>query len=1119
MSSPWNSFIPHHVAQDLLLRPDRSPLGQEQRMQAVALFADVAGFTALSELLGAQGKDGTEELTQLLNSYFQPIIELISAYGGIIGKFGGDAITVVFPYQADDKTDAILRACACAVEMQACMREYQAMETRLGNFSLSMKCGLAAGPVFCTTVGEPESRLEYILAGDTLDRCAQAEHLASQGQIILDQSVAAVVQPTATLSEQEAGWAQLLAVNSTVDHKPVKALAPFPEQVIQLVKAFLHPSIARRIEQDQLSFLNEHRKVTILFAGFSALDYEHDPQVGARLQAHFADVILTIARYDGYLNKIDMGDKGSKYIVLFGAPIAHENDAERALQCALELQHATQLPTRIGINTGFVFSGQVGSPIRREYTVMGEAVNLAARLMQASAPGEILVSQAARQGNENLFSWATATRMEVKGKKEAIWASKLLGSGQRSIHLQEPRYQLPMIGRKDEFARICKGMERARRGQGQIIGITADAGMGKSRLAAEVIGAAADSGWSIYGSECLSHATTTSYFVWRNLLRAFFALETHKTHPEQIQAVQSQLQAIDAHLVARLPLLGLPLNLSIPDNELTRNMDARLRKESLEALILTCLRVRAQREPLCLVLEDCHWIDPLSNDLLETIGRAIANLPVFLLTIYRPSEREAIQPHITRFAHFQEVRLAEFSDSEARQLIDSKLERLTGTRHALPDEFVQRISERAQGNPFYIDEIINLIHDRAIDLEDPGALRTLELPDSLYSLIISRIDQISESAKTALKVASVIGRAFRASWIWGTYPQVGLPQAVIAQLDELSRLDITPLDKPEPELEYVFKHIITRQVAYDSLALATRKMLHRQLGLFLEENYADRLDRFLDLLAYHFSMSADHEKQRLYLRKAGDAAQAAYANDAAMDYYQRLLPLVEERQQSPVLVEIGKVLQLTGKWEQAEAVYQQALQIACTYHDLDIQAHSQLRLGSIYRQRGIHAQALTWLDAARQSFGQLNDAKGSSDTIREIGNLYWSQGDYQAALENLAQAQNLAEAAGDPSGQYRATGNIGLVHWYQGESEQALKYFRAAQTIAQQIGDQLGSSAIAGNMGNVYFDLGDHDRAYAAYQEYYQTALELGYRQGVAIAVGNLGNIYAERGDYPAARL
>ncbi|HNB50437.1 MAG TPA: tetratricopeptide repeat protein [Anaerolineales bacterium] len=1112
MASNWQSYIPDYIVAQLVETPDLNLLGRAQRFDAVVLFADVSGFTAISEALGKSGRSGTEELTTILNRYFEPMIALIRSFGGIIGKFGGDAMTVLFPFTVENRAQVVSQAVQCALDMQARMTDYKAIPTSAGIFELAMKAGLAAGSLFATVVGDPDVRLEYIIAGTALDLCAEAEHHATRGEVVVHDALLDMSGEIEVCETREA----FRLVNALRTRPPAATLiepGELAENAIRTISVFLHPTISERVREELTSFINEHRKVTVLFVRFESLDYDRDSQVGETLQGYFSKVVEIIHSYDGYLNKIDMGDKGSKYIVVFGAPIAHEDDVERALQCALDLQEIEGFPVRIGINSGFVYCGLVGSPLRQEYTVMGDVVNLSARLMQASKPGQILIGAETYVGGDG-FTWISHPAIQVKGKSEPIAIHELKGKKSRqTIRLQEPQYNLPMVGRVDELRLAQRVIRRVLEGRGQILGITAEAGMGKSRLSVEIIRQALKSGLSGYGGECVSHGTKTSYLVWQNILRGFFGLEEQETVEEQIAYLQQYLSWLNPEIVFRAPLLRDAVNLPIPHNEITQAMDARIRKGSLENLIVDCLRFQAETTPLLFVLEDCHWIDPLSNDLLEVVARNIADLPVLILVIYRPPEEGNIQPRVQQFSHFTEIALEEFTPEEATQLIEIKLAQFF-QEVEVPQAFIQRIIEQAGGNPFFVDEMINLIHDRGINPADAQALETITLPDSLNSLIISRIDQLSEGPKTTLKVASVIGRLFRASWLWGIYPQLGSSEQVKAQLDHLDRLEITPLDKPEPELEYLFKHILTREVAYESLAVATRQMLHEQIGHYIEGHYPNEVEQFLSVLAYHFGASLNPEKQREYFYKAGNAAQQSFANEAAMDYYRRLLPLVPDDQKVEIMLRLGDVLQLVGNWDETEVLFREAISMAEKNANRQDFARAHRALGDILSRKGAYAEALEALTLSQTIFEELEDLSGLDFTLRLIGVIHWRQSDHDAALRCFEKCRQVSEQIGNLKGAFRATGNIGLIYKTRADYPAALEAYEKSQKMAHEIGDRVGETTIIMNMGNVYLEIGDYSEALTRYYRSLQIAQEIGDRQGVGLVIGNIGNIYWYTGDF-----
>jgi class 3 adenylate cyclase/tetratricopeptide (TPR) repeat protein len=1118
MELSWLSYVPAYIARAILDHPDESPVGWRQRLDVVALFADVAGFTPMSEALGVVGRAGAEELTSVLNSYFDPMIDLVHAYDGVVAKFAGDAMTIVFPYDQESRTAVARRATQCALDMQANMGRYAAIQTSAGTFSLAMRAGLALGPVLCTTVGDPDILYEHVIAGQVLDLCAEAEHYAERGEVVLHRDLLPCLDGVTVLDER-GEFAAVSALHQPAACQPAESLdGSLPEAARQALASYLHPAIARRLQENQAGFINEHRKVTVLFASFSGIDYDADPDACDKLQEYLRAVMQIARRYDGFFSGVDMGDKGSKYIILFGTPIAHENDEELALRCALELSTLPQCPARFGINTGYVYCGGIGSARRQEYTVIGDAVNLAARLMQAARPGQVLVSGFTQRYVSERFVWQTLAPIQVKGKAEPIPIVEPLAVRDRSaIHLQEPAYALPMVGRQVELKRASGKVASVVEGHGQIIGITAEAGMGKSRLNAEIVKLAASQGLTVFGGASQSYGTTVSYLVWRDIWRDLFSLDPESSAEAQIAAIEAQLATIDPGLLGRVPLLDVVLGIAIPDNAVTRGLDARLRKESLEDLLLAILAYRARRTPLLLVLEDCHWIDPLSDDLLEYLARNLARLPLLLVVLYRPPETNHRQIlRMRQLPYFAEIALEDLTDLEAAHLIALKLAQRFGMQDEVPAQLTQRIQDRAQGNPFYIEELINFIHDRGINPQDERVLAALELPDSLYSLIISRIDQLAEAEKSTLKVASAIGRLFRAGWLWRAYPQLGAREQVITSLNLLSDLGLTPLDKAEPELEYLFKHALTQEVAYESMAVATRAFLHEQIGSFVERAYESTLASYIDVLAFHYGRSRNTDKQRVYFRRAGDAAREAYANQVAIDYYQRLLPLLPDLEQAEVLCDLGQVEQLIGNLDEAEHSYRQALALT-TAGEAGAQARPQMLLGHLLWYKADDAGALEWLDAARDGFMQRDDQYGVSQATGRMGLVYWRQADYPRALTHFEQWAAMAADLGDARGLAEATGHIANVYQYRREYDRALALYERQLALATRVGNRLEMLYAIANMIPVSSQTGDYPRALDHLARTLSLAAEIGDRRTVLIAALNMGALYVWQGDYTLA--
>ncbi|HEX5944252.1 MAG TPA: tetratricopeptide repeat protein [Anaerolineales bacterium] len=1102
-----------------------------------ALFADISGFTPLTEaLVQALGPQrGAEELTHWLNVIYDALLAEIESYRGSVISFSGDAITCWFDdTNGNGSSTSVLRATASALAIQRAMQQFaQVNISGTGIVSLAIKVVVASGSARRFLVGDPAIQLVDVLAGETLYRLADGEHIAHRDEVLLDQPAIAALREQIVVSEwredPESGerFAVVNRLKTDVEPHPwppLETVALSDDQV----QPWLLPPVYQRLMSGMGEFLTELRPTVAMFVRFSGIDYDNDPQAQSKLNEYIQAVQRILARYDSYMLQLTIGDKGSNFYVSFGAPLAHEDDAIRAASAALDLRDLQMhfiKEVQIGVSQGLTRTGACGGIYRRTYSALGDAVNMAARLMQNAPPGQVLVNQNVRKATGEEFNWEELPPLLVKGKSQAVTVFRLIHRQERQgIRLHEPKYALPMVGRTSELALIAQKLDLALRGHGQIVGITAEAGMGKSRLMAEVIRLARGRDMQGYGGECQSYGTSTSYLVWHNIWRGFFHLDPGWSAAEQIEALERELSEIDPALLPRLPLLGAVLNLQIPDNELTRSFDAKLRKESLESLLVDCLRKRAHLMSLLLVLEDCHWLDPLSHDLLEVIGRAIVDIPVLIALAYRPPQLNRIlAPRVSQFFHFTEIPLTDLPAEEIEELVAFKLGQIYGEQARLPEALIEKISRRAEGNPFYIEELLNYLHDRNIDPQQPEALEHIDLPDSLYSLILSRIDQLTENQKTLLKVASVIGRLFRAAMLWGIYNQFGDQERVRNDLDTLSALDLTPLDTPEPELAYLFKHILTQEVAYETLSFATRALLHDQIGQYMEQTYRAALDQYTDLLAFHFERSENLPKKREYLLKAAEAAQADYANMAAITYYQKVLHLLSEEERITGLLKLGEIFELVGEWENAQVLDQEAEVLAARLNDVSRQAQAQRALGWLLRKRGSYAEAESWLERARLSYQQLDDKAGISHVLSNIGEIYRLQGKYEEARQFYGESLSLAKRIEEPrdrqAARAQALKGAGTVATWQGDYATARKWNEESLAIRREVGDLPGVATLLNNLGIIARFQRDLVSARQMNEESLALFRKMGDRWAVGQLLNNQACVASDQEEYTEARL
>ena len=1103
--------------------------------QGAALFADIVGFTPLTEgITQALGpRRGADVLIEQINIVYDGLITAVDRAGGSVIGFAGDSITCWFD-DAGRPGTAARRATACAFALQAAMTAFTAIPdpAGAGTLALALKAAVATGPARRFLVGDPAIGVIEVLAGRTLFRLAQAEHLAQKGEVVVDAATVAALGNTypepPSQWRQDAAGGDRFAVLAPAEAAPPAAREPVwaprsapaaalrPDQV----RPWLPQAVYDRLISGQSDFLTELRPAVALFLRFGDLDYDDDPDAGAKLDRYIRWVQQTVAETGGTLLQVSVGDKGNYLYAVWGAPTAHEDDARRAVAAAQALRTPPpglefSTPVHMGLSRGVMRTGACGSATRRTYGVMGDEVNLTARLMEAAAPGQVLTTGRVYTPTATAFAWEPLPAIRVKGKRDPIPIYALqTEQAPATIRLHEPHYQGPLLGRDAAQAQIAACLQRARQGEGQVVGISGEAGLGKSRLVAEVVRRSQAEGWRVFGGAAESFGTRTPYLAWTPLWRAFFALTAGDSPAAQAAQVESRVAALAPTLRARTALLGAVLDLTLPETELTASMDEKLRKESREGLLVALLRASAQDNPrpLLLVLDDAHWLDPLSHDLLDAIGRALYNLPVAILVAYRPPARGAAAAlRVAGLPHFTEVPVQELAPPDAARLVAVRVAARWPAAVPVPAAVVTALAARAEGNPFYLEELVNYLAEQGLDAADPAALAQVEWPSSLHSLVLSRIDQLPERQQRMLKVASIIGRLFAVAWLLGYYPALGDTAQVGTELEEIAWLELTVRDTPEPELAYLFKHIVTQEVAYQSLAEATRQRLHGQLAAWIEQTGSQDLD----LLAFHYSRSAEAPKAREYLRKAGDAAAAAYNHGAARDYYEQWLARLPagDAAEGEARVALGDALEQAGAWDQAAAQYRMALAGAAGPASAQTTARALLGLGVVQIRQGDFPAAIGSLESARAAFVAAGAPDAAGRAEAELGWVYCAQGEYGRARAVLDHV--LGEAAPTRARAFNILGEIG---WRQGDFAAARRHGEEARALYQALGDRMGLARTLITLGRFELSGEHYPAARALYEESLAIYRELGNRAGTAAALNNVGIAAYYQGEYATAQ-
>jgi predicted ATPase/class 3 adenylate cyclase len=1158
------------------------------RTGGAALFADISGFTPLTEaLLRERGRlRGAEELTHQLNTVYTALVNKVHQYGGSVISFSGDAITCWF------NGDQGIRATACGLAMQGVMSDFTEIKTPGGTtVSLAIKVALTTGPVRRFLVGDEQIQRMDVLAGATLDHMAAAEKQAERGEVVLGPAVLTHMADKVSVvawRTDEQGQRYAVVDGLLV---PVTLAAPWPELpqdtfTAEQVRPWLLPPVYERLETRQRTFatgqrqfLAELRPAVTLFLRFSGLDYDGDDGAGEKLDRYLSWAQRVLAQYDGYLLQLTVGDKGSYFYAVFGAPIAHDDDPARAVAAALALRNPPSefdyiSPPQIGISQGRMRTGAYGGDTRQTYGVLGDEVNTSARLMGVARPGQVLLSGHLAEQVSRHYECRSLGAMTLKGKQSPVNVYELVG---RQVVRERPSsiFTHPLVGRDTDLKQMRAAAKAALAGQGQIIRLQGGAGIGKSHLAAAFGQAAQQMGFQPVVGACQSTTQGTPYFPWRQVLRTLLGLETataassvqavseqvdHTSRIQQeIDHIEAQLNALNPDWTLRLPLLGDLLGLPIADNNVTAAFDPRLRQEALFTLVVDMLQHWARERPLLLLLEDIHWLDEVSLNLTLNLSRAMPNLPILLLLVQRPPLRQerVILPELETLPHYQALNLTELTDEGVAALLEN---RLGGVPTPLTLALVQA---QAQGNPYFVEELVTALQeaghlylnesDQTWRLSDQmfNALRQtnalvkeqgewvlapnvslsvtdLGIPDSIHGLVLSRLDRLEEEAKLTLKVASVIGRTFGLVLLNHIHP--ARPELILLreQIDQVEERDFVRLEIPEPQLVYIFKHNTTQDVAYQTLLFAQRRALHRVIAEWYETTYGDgtftpesSLAPYYPLLAYHWRQAEVAEQERRYARLAGEQAAARFANEEAITYFTRALELTpadEVRERYELLLGRTAVYHLAGmRDEQAEDLVRLQL-LADDLAEPATQATVVIHFANYYEAISDYGAAELSARQAVEWAEKANDLQLKIKGLISWGVALLRRGELEASKQPFEKALALATKLNDKPGQANCLHLLGTVFYNFGDLTYSRFYLEEALSLRRELENLPAQASSLTNLVAVYHALGDYALSEKIVQEALMISQKIGNRRQEATVLNNLAAIHHTLGRLETAR-
>jgi class 3 adenylate cyclase/tetratricopeptide (TPR) repeat protein len=1062
-------------------------------LDASLLGLDISGFTALSERLQEKGKLGAEELIMLIGRCYGGLIDIAARYGGDVLKFRGDALLMVF-----DEDGHEARAARAALAMQRFVAAGGAAgESSVGPVQLSMCSGLVSGPCHFFLVGGRHR--ELLVCGPSASLTLELEDAAEKGEVLVSPRTAealegfvAAERDGAFLLRPDAGDSEL----PSLPDEPDLPLGELPDLV--------PPSLREPIEQNAIEA--EHRRATAAFVKYSGTD-----ELVARLDeataalGDLADVVSTETheRRVTWLES-DIDRDGGKLYLVAGAPASEGDEEDRMLRTLRAVVDAHAGPQiSVGVNRGPVLAGPIGSDLRTTYAVMGDTVNLAARLCARAEKGEILATADVLQRCRARFE-TTPRQFLMKGKAKPVTGYSVGPIATEGS--EETRTLLPLVGREHEMAALREAVDAARMRQSRALELVGEPGAGKTRLIEELATAAL--GFQLLRARCEPYSSSTPFALFRTLLRPLVGILQEDPPDVAGSKLASFATGVMPDLALWLPLLALPFDAEVPSTPEVDQIDPAFRRDRLHDVVDQFL-MRLLLMPTAIVAEDTHWLDDASRLLLAKLAEP-GPRPWLVVATRRPSGLPLADTATV-------LELEPLTRDDARALALA-----AAGETALSEAELAALTERAAGNALFIREL-------ALAPALEGAL-----PETVESLLTNRIDALHPSDRLLLRYASVIGPSFDLDLLDETLAEES------GDAEQWERLaDFVDWEGPA---QLRFRHDLVRAAAYEGLSFARRREIHARVGETLERRGAEA-----GVLSLHFLEAAVWEKAWRYAVLAGDDARSKYANVDAATFYERALAAAAEleppaEELARVWEALGDVRELFARYNESDAAYAQALEHG------GAPARLLRKRGVVAEREGRYDDALALYDAGAA------EADANESVALQLGRaiVLYRQGkiddcartaeEAAAAAKSLADREALANAyyiqaaaEGDrdgPAGEFlrlalpmfeelgllhrQATvlNNMGVRAYYEGAWNDALELYRRSEEAVRRAGDVLTGGHATNNRAEILLDQGHHAEAAELFEVALRTYRAARFPIGEALVQVNLGRLAAEQGRF-----
>ena len=1076
--------LDRYVSRVLLRHLAAAPDEPARTLEGTVVFADLSGFTRLSERLARKGREGSEQLVEVINSCFSALLADAYAHGGSMLKFGGDALLLWF-----DGDEHPLRACAAACAMRTTLRRVGRIRAGTSNVVLRMSVGVHSGTYETFLVGG--SHREYLIAGPSASRVVAMEADASSGQILISAETAELLP--ADCAGARSGRGVLLS-------RPPTAAAWVPSELTSVpgddaLAACLSTAVRPYLLASPA--VPEHRNATVTFIQFGELDElirEHGTGVAAERLDELVRIVQDACdRYEVCFLDSDVAGDGGKLRLSAGAPRAVGDDEEWMLLAMWHVVDAAPaLPVRIGINRGHVFTGEIGPPYRRTYALMGDAVNLAARVMAKAPVGHVYATRGVLDRSQTAFQETALAPFAAKGKKRPVEAWDV-GPPRRAVRAAPVRRRLPLVGRAAELELLGSAIEAARRGSGALIELVGETGSGKSRMLTEAR-ALAD-GMRFVHATCEAYTRDTPYSAWRDTLRQRFGVGSGDPDEVVLAHLRGELERGHPDLLPWLPLLAMPLDVDAPSSTEVDELAPDAHVSKLHAVVLAFLQ-RDLVVPTMVQFEHAHLMDGASAALLDALAHELGSSAWVVLITRRETEGT-----FESDAELLRIELGPLSTDEARSLAEA-----TPEAARVPPHVVELAIERADGSPEFL-----------LDLLAAAAGGGYELPESVGAAAMARIDALEPGDRTIVRRASVLGLSFHPRRL----NDVLAPEVPILEADAWDRLGSVFARDPDGHVR--FRRPAIQEAAYSSLPFKLRRVLHAAVARRLEQDQADGFDADPAVLSQHYLLAGDYARAHRYALLGAEHATARFSHADAARLYRRAIeaartgglatagsvgaaPLARAWEQ------LGDALRCTGERDAATRALREARRLVsddpvALARLCQRQAEVDELMKSVTAAvRWLH-RGLRWLDTVESDDATIWRARLHA----HLAGIRNRQGRFAEAAALSRQTIEEAESVGALGALARACYCLDLALVELGHPEQATHSSRALE-IYEQLGDPERESAVLNNLGMFAYFQGRWEEAVELYRRAAACSERAGKPGDVAYGDCNIGEILSDQG-------